>query len=52
MKIKAEYIPHRNTYRLFVNAAEEQTIAYVEDLKEAEKLSIENGYDSLILEDD
>lgn len=26
MKIKAQYIPHRNAYRLFVN--KEQTIAY------------------------
>ena len=50
MKIKAEYIPHMNAYRLFVK--EEQTLTYVDDLKEAEKLSIENGYDCLILEDD
>lgn len=49
MKIKAEYIPHRNTYRLFVN--EEQTIAYVDDLEEALKMSIENGYDCIILEE-
>ena len=49
MKIKAEYIPHMNSYRLFVN--EEQTIAYVDDLEEAKKLSIENGYDCLILEE-
>lgn len=50
MKIKAEYIPHMNDYRLFVN--KEQTIAYVDDLEEVEKLSIENGYECLILEDD
>ena len=50
MKIKAEYIPHMNVYRLFVN--KEQTIAYVDNLEEAEKLSIENGYDGLILVED
>lgn len=50
MKIKAEYIPYMNAYRLFVNV--EQTIAYVDDLEEGEKLSIENGYDCLVLEDD
>lgn len=49
MKIKAEYIPHRNAYRLFVN--EEQTIAYVDDLEQAEKMLIENGYDCIILEE-
>ena len=49
MKIKAEYIPHRNTYRLFIN--KEQTIAYVDDLEEAEKMSIENVYDCIILEE-
>ena len=49
MKIKAEYISHRNAYRLFVN--EEQTIAYVDDLEEAKKLHIENGYEELILQE-
>ena len=39
-----------NAYRLFIN--EEQTIAYADDLEEDEKLSIENGYDCLVLEDD
>lgn len=50
MKIKAEYIPHRSAYRLYVN--EEHTIAYVDDLEEAEYMAIENGYDHLILEED
>lgn len=50
MKIKAEYIPHRSAYRLYVN--EEQTIAYVDDLEDAENMAIENGYDYLILEED
>lgn len=49
MKIKAEYIPHMNAYRLYVN--KEQTIAYVDDLEEAEKMSIENRYDCIILEE-
>lgn len=49
MKIKAEYIQYMDSYRLFVNV--EQTIAYVDDLEEAEKLSIENGYDLLLLEE-
>ena len=29
----------------------EQTIAYVDDLEEAEKMSIENGYGCIILEE-
>ena len=52
MKIKAEYIPHMNAFRLFVVENVQQTIAYVDDLEEAEKLSIENGYEGLILEVD
>lgn len=44
MEIKAEYIQYMSAYK-------EQTIAYIEDLEEAEKLAIENGYDCLILED-
>ena len=33
MKIKAEYIQHRNAYRLFVDENLQQTIAYVDDLE-------------------
>lgn len=47
MKIYAEYIPYMGAYRLYVDKA--HTIAYIEDLEEAEKMSIENGYDCLIL---
>ena len=47
MKIYAEYIPYMAAYRLYVDKA--HTIAYIEDLEEAEKMSIENGYDCLIL---
>lgn len=47
MYIKAEYIPYMSAYRLYTDYS--YTIAYVDDLEQADKEAKYVGYEGIIL---
>lgn len=49
MKLIAEYIDYMGLYRLYNPDYPSQTVAYEDDLKYAERHSLENGYDGIIV---
>ena len=48
IKLNAEWIDYRMSYRLYDPNHPEQTIAYEDDLQTAERDAIENGYDGIV----
>lgn len=48
-QLNAEWISHRNAYRLYNPENPQQTVAYEDDLEVAEQDAIENGYSGLVL---
>lgn len=49
MKLIAEYIDYMGLYRLYNPEHPSQTVAYEDDLKDAERHSLENGYDGIVI---
>ena len=47
-KLNAEWIDFRMAYRLYDPTHPVDTIAYVDNLQDAEKEAIENGYEGIV----
>ena len=47
-RLNAEWIDFRMAYRLYDPTHPVDTIAYVDDLQDAEKEALENGYDGIM----
>ena len=47
-KLNVEWIDFRMAYRLYDSNHPVDTIAYVDNLQDAEKEAIENGYDGIV----
>lgn len=49
MKLKAEWVSYMKSYRLYEPTHPQDTVAYEDDLIEAETHARHNGYDGIIL---
>ena len=47
-KLNAEWVDFRMAYRLYDSNHPVDTIAYVDNLQDAEKEALENGYDGIV----
>lgn len=48
MTLNAEWIPYMNSYRIYNSKNPQQTVAYEDDLYDAERHAVENGYDGIV----
>lgn len=47
-RLNAEWISYMKTYRIYDPKYPQQTVAYEDDLDEAEQHALENGYEGIV----